>query len=144
VRVSTSGHVAEAVAALQAVLLGHAHVHQLDVGLPDRSQRGLSLHHGGVVAGRALLHHEAAHVAVLASCPDQHHVGERAIADPALPPVQHVLVAVLARLGLQHHGVRAVLGLGQREGADLLERRHPRQPALALLVGAEHVDRLHG
>ena len=37
-----------------------------------------------------------------------------------------------------------MLGLGQRERADRLHPRHRRQPALLLLLGAEHRDRLHG
>jgi len=36
------------------------------------------------------------------------------------------------------------VGLGEREGADLLEGRHLRQPAFLLLRRAEHVDRTHG
>ena len=56
---------------------------------------------------------------------------------------QDVLVAVAAGRGLQRHGVGAVLRLGEPEGADLLHPRHRRQPPLALLLGAEHRDRLH-
>jgi hypothetical protein len=48
------------------------------------------------------------------------------------------------RAGLELHRIRAVLGLGQRERADRLDARHRLEPAVALLVGAEHVDRLHG
>jgi hypothetical protein len=36
-----------------------------------------------------------------------------------------------------------VLGLGERERSDALQARHRRQPALALLLGAEHLERLH-
>ena len=61
-----------------------------------------------------------------------------------LAPFEHVGVAVAARARLERDRVRAVVGLGQREGAELLEPRHPGQPPLLLLLGAEHRDRLHG
>ena len=75
--------------------------------------------------------------------PHDDDVGDRAVADPALGAVEHPVVAVAARAGLERDGVRAVLGLGQRERADRLQPRHRRQPALLLLLGAEQVDRLH-
>ena len=40
-------------------------------------------------------------------------------------------------------GVGAVVGLGEAEAADRLARRHPRQPLLLLLLGAEPPDREH-
>ena len=49
-----------------------------------------------------------------------------------------------AHTRLEVHGVGAVVGLGQRERADRVQVGHRRQPALLLLVGAEHRDRLHG
>ena len=67
----------------------------------------------------------------------------RRVADPALAAVEHPLVAVGAHARLEVHGVGAVLGLGQRERADRVQVGHRRQPALLLLLGAEHRDRLH-
>ena len=54
------------------------------------------------------------------------------------------MVTVPAGGGFQPDGVRAVTGFGQRERADLLQSGHRRQPALLLLLRAEHVDRPHG
>ncbi len=77
-------------------------------------------------------------------CVYDDHVRDRPVADPALGPIEHVFVAAPPRRGLEADRVRSVLGFGERERADLLEVRHGWQPALLLLVGAEHCDRLHG
>ena len=45
--------------------------------------------------------------------------------------------AVAARGGLQADGVGAVVGFGERERADRVERGHAGQPALLLLLAAE-------
>ena len=37
-----------------------------------------------------------------------------------------------------------MLGLGERERAQLVQSRHRGQPALLLLLGSEHRDRAHG
>ena len=136
--------VLEGVRARQPVLHRDAHAVERDVGLPDRAHRALALDRRRLVAGRALLDEEALDLAVgLVAGPHDDDVGDRAVADPALGAVDDVLVAVAARARLQRDGVRAVLGLGQRERADLLDAGHAREPALALLLGAEQVDRAH-
>ena len=101
-----------------------------------------------IVVGReavpVALDQEALDLAVLVRAgPHDDDVGDRPVADPALGAVEHPVVAVAPRARLQRDRVRAVLGLGQREGADLLEPRHGGQPALLLLLRPEHVDRLH-
>src|SRR6185312_6328722 len=97
------------------------------------------------VARSALLHEEPLDLAVLdITGPDHHDVGDRAVADPLLRTADHIGVAVAARRRLQRNRVGAVIGLGQREGADLLQPGHPRQPGLLLLLRSEHRDRLHG
>ena len=58
--------------------------------------------------------------------------------------VEHPRVTVSARGCLQRHRVRAVVGLGQREGTDLLQARHRRQPVPLLLLGPAVGDRAHG
>ena len=93
--------------------------------------------------GRPLLDEVSVHPAVVRACPHDHDVGEAAVADPALRPVDHEVVAVAPRGRLERDGVRAVEGLGQRERAELLEPRHGRQPVRLLLVRSEHRDRLH-
>src|SRR3712207_7566292 len=62
--------------------LFRSHARQRDLGLPDGSLGGLAGHDGGVVAGRALGDDEAADHALLVTGPDDHQVGEGAVADP--------------------------------------------------------------
>ena len=71
------------------------------------------------------------------------HVGARAVADVALLPVQDPgAVGLLDRARLDLVGVRARLGLGQREGGELAAGGQVGQPALLLLVAAEQADAL--
>src|SRR6185437_4942196 len=49
----------------------------------------------------------------------------------------------LARPALHAASVRAVIGLGQAEAADMFAGRQLRQVFLALRLGAEGVDRIH-
>ncbi len=96
-----------------------------------------------LVAAGSLLDQEAPDPAVLVPRPNHHHVGEAAVADPPLGSVQHVAVAVLPSARRQRDRIGAVIGLGQGERAELFQPRHPRQPPLLLLLGAEQRDRLH-
>ena len=67
----------------------------------------------------------------------------RAVADVALLAVEHPgAVGLLDRARLDVVGVRARLGLGQREAGELAPGGEVGQEALLLLVGAEHVDAL--
>ena len=89
------------------------------------ARRALALDHRRRVARRVRLNEERLHLAVLERPgPDDHHVGDRSVADPALGAVEHPFVAVPPGGCLERHRVRAVLRLGQRERADLLEPRH--------------------
>jgi hypothetical protein len=95
-------------------------------------------------AARSAFGHEvAADVALLVARPDHGYLGDRGVADPPLGAVENVLVALTPGGGLQRHRVRAVLGLGQAERADLLEPGHRRKPPGFLLVAAEEIDRPH-
>ena len=67
---------------------------------------------------------------------DHEHVGERGVGDPALRPGDHPLVPVADGLRRERRRVGAGLGLGERERRDDLAGRQPRQPLLALLLGA--------
>src|SRR5437588_533441 len=121
-----------------------AQVAQADVRLPDRAERALAADHGGLVPGRRRLHEEALDLPVLGVArPEDDDVGDGAVADPALGAVDHVLVPAPLGAGLQGDGVGAVVGLGEGEGAEALGPGHRRQPALLLLLGAEHGDRAH-
>ena len=71
------------------------------------------------------------------------HVALGAVADVALLAVQHPrAVGLLHRARLDLVGVRARLGLGEREAGELAPGGEVGQEALLLLVGAEHVDAL--
>jgi hypothetical protein len=66
-----------------------------------------------------------------------------AVADVALLPVEHPgAVRLLHGAGLDLVGIRAGLGLGQREAGQLAPRGEVGEEALLLLVGAVHVDAL--
>ena len=132
----------------------HPDVVQRDVRLPDRALTDLSGDQLGRVAlGVAgqrlepvvvLLDDEALDLAVGdVAGPDDDQVGDVAVADPPLAPVEQPVVAVPPGRGRKAHGVRAVIRLGQGERPDLVQPGHRGQPALLLLLGAEHVDRAH-
>ena len=53
------------------------------------------------------------------------------------------MLAIAAGGGLQGDRVRAVVRFGQGEGAGLLQAGHRREPALTLLLVAQHVDAAH-
>ena len=133
--------VLEGVGAFEAVLVGDVHVFEVYVRLPDGAFAHLAFYELGGVAGvvRAVLvffEDEGFDLAVLyVAGPDDDEVGEGGVADPTLLPVQDPTVPVAAGRGLEHHGVRAVVGLRQAPGPDLLHPRHLRQPAPLLLLG---------
>jgi hypothetical protein len=77
------------------------------------------------------------------ACPDDDDVGDGAVADPALCPVEHPTPGLAASGRLERDRVGAVGGLGERESSDRVEAGHGGQPALLLLLAAEQVDRLH-
>jgi hypothetical protein len=68
-----------------------------------------------------------------------------AVADPGLGAVDDVMVALLHRAHADGGEVGARVGLGEREAAAQLARRHARQEARLLLLGAEllHQHRHH-
>jgi hypothetical protein len=137
--------VLERVGSREPARLRDAHVLKRDLGLPDRTRGALASDRLGVVARVVAVDEEAFDLPVgLVARPDHGDVGDRAVADPALGAIDDPPVTVAPGGGLQRNRVRAVVRLGQRERADLLQPGHPRQPALLLLVGPEHVDRLHG
>ena len=139
------GRVAEAVRPGEPVGLRDLHAGERDLRLPDRPERALAVDPPRVVAGSAALDEEALDLAVgHVAGPDHHDIGDGAVADPLLLAVEHPAVALAPRRRLQADGVRAVVRLGQREGPQRVDRRQLRQPALLLLLGAEHRDRLHG
>ena len=130
---------------LQPVVLRHPDPIQRDVGVLHHPQRDLVLDLGGGQARRALLHHEALHLAIIGVArPDDDVVGEGGVPDPFLLPVEDPGVAVAAGGG--GHAARHAgpdVRLGQPERADLLHPGHLRQPALLLLLRPAQVYRAH-
>ena len=128
---------------------GHPHPVQADLGLPHAAVRGFTDDLPGVIPGDRVLralgvfHDESTDLAVVVAGPDDHHVGDRAVADPPLVPVQHPLVTLPPRPGFQRNHVGAVLGFGQRKGAESFTGRHPWQILGLLLFGAQHRDGRH-
>ena len=74
---------------------------------------------------------------------DDQQLGERSVRAPELGAVQDVVLSVLGQLdaGRQSSGVRAHLGLGERERADLTART-ARQVLVLELVGPKELQRL--
>ena len=97
----------------------------------------------GGEAGRPALHQIAADLAIVALGPHHRHLRHRAIGDPQLGAVQHVLVALLDGARGHGAGVGAVIGLGKSEAAEGLAGLEPRQPLLLLRLRAVGVDRVH-
>ncbi|CPQ85168.1 Uncharacterised protein [Bordetella pertussis] len=57
-------------------------------------------------------------------------IGDAAVGDPGLLAIEHIAVAVGARLAGKRRHVRTRLGFGQRESGDRLAARHRRQVLL--------------
>ncbi len=73
-------------------------------------------------------------------CRDDHEIGEDAVGDKGLRPVQEVMIPRVFRLGAYRRQVAPGTGLGHCDGQDLLTRDATGQPALLLLLGAELAD----
>ena len=128
----------------QAILGRHPDALQLYVGLHPRALGRLAGYRARPEAESALLDEEAPEVPLLVARPDDCDVGEGAVPDPALLPVQHVLAADPTGAGLQHRDVGAVLRLGQCERPKLFHPCHRGEPPLLLLLTAEYGDGVHG
>ena len=138
------GSILEGVRAGEAIAGGDAHAGHFDVGLPHGATAALALDHPRLEPGSTAFDQEALDLVILGvPRPDHDDVGHPPVADPLLGTVDHVLVALAAGRGLQRHGVRPMIWLGQRERAESLTPGHRRQPALLLLLAAEHSDRAH-
>ena len=112
-------------------------------------QRVLVVHVPGFEALGVLLHQVTANLAAFILRPHQRHVGDGAVGDPELLPVQQVGVAVLLRGGQHPAGVRAEPGLGQPEAPNRFRLLQPGQPFFLLRLrpvgidGPHHQRRLH-
>src|SRR5207249_10291155 len=82
--------------------------------------------------GCAALDEEAPDLAVVLLGPDHGDVGDGAVGDPELGPVQDVRVALPPGARLHRARVGAMVGLGETEAPDLLARGEAREPLLLL------------
>ena len=81
--------------------------------------------------------------AVVGLRPHDGHVGDPAVRDPHLRPVEDPVVAVAPGAGAHVDRVGAEVGLGQAEAADRVAGGHARQPRLLVLLAAVLPDREH-
>ena len=139
-RVATSTRPASLNVCAPGSHLGHADAVERDVGLPDRARRRPCRRSSRALVARACPVSTRKPLTWPSSSSRAHTTTTSAI-EPL--PIQRLAPSSTqsspsrrARR-LERDGVRAVLGLGQREGADLVEPRHRRQPALLLLLGPE-------
>ncbi len=96
----------------------------------------------GAEAGCAALDQEATH-ALVGFSPDHSQVGDTAVGDPHLGPVQNIRVAVALRPGLHAARIAAGVRFSQAKAADNLATGHLWQPALLLLLRAKFPDWEH-
>src|SRR5215203_573376 len=89
-----------------------------------------------VLAVLVFLEHEGLYLPVLdVARPDDDEVGEGGVADPTLLAADDPRIPLAPSRGLQHHGVRPVVGLSQAPGPYLLHPRHLGEPPSFLLLG---------
>src|SRR5207244_11627036 len=94
-------------------------------------------------AGCAGLDEEAPELAAVLLGPDHGDVGDGAVGDPELGPVQDVRIALPPGARLHRARVGAMVGLGETEAPDLLARSEAREPLLLLRLGAVRVGGVH-
>src|SRR5215204_2746814 len=140
----------EGVGTPQTILVGHAHILQIDVGLPDGPFAHLACYELGGVAGVMItvfvfFEDEGFDLSVFhVAGPDDDEVGEGGVADPTFLAVYDPLVAVTPRRGFQHYRVRPMIWLRQAPRPDLLHPRHLGKPPLLLLLGTADGHGPHG
>ena len=139
--------VAERLAFLKVVLLGHPNVLQRDQAVLDDLERDLVLNLLDAEARRGLVLDDEALDLVVGDVarPDDRDVAPGRVADPLLLAVQDPGITLAFRRRRQAAGrPGAHQRLGQAEAADLLEASHRRQPFLLLLLRSRGVDGAHG
>src|SRR5581483_6054271 len=132
----------EAVRLREHVLRRDAAIFEEELRSDRRAQRELAHVVGGGEARRAFLDDEAADRA-FALRPDDRDIGDRSVRDPRLRAIEDPGIAVATRIGAHAAGVRAEVGLGEAEAADLLAGSELRNPVVALFLRAVRVDRIH-
>src|SRR5260370_15186887 len=126
----------------QMVAVAEAHVLEHQFRRYRRAHRELAMNIAGREPGRALLDDKAGYP-LFDLGPHYRDVGDRAVGDPALGPIEHPAVAVAPRPRLHSPRVRAMVGLGQPEASDKLTLGHLGDVALLLLLRAGRINRVH-
>src|SRR5260370_40422555 len=98
------------------VALAEAHVLEHQFRRYRRAHRELAMNIAGREPVRALLDDKAGYPLVDLG-PHYRHVGDRAVGDPALGPVERPTLPVAPRRRLQPPRVRSLVGLGQPEAS---------------------------
>ena len=134
--------VPEAVGVGQLEEVRHHDILERDVGVLDGAQGDLVFDLRGAVALGRGVNQEALDLVVgEVAGVDDHPVGERGVADPALGAIEDPAVALAARRGAGAAGnVGAAQRLGEAEGTDLPKRVDVRQPGILLLLRGEGLD----
>jgi hypothetical protein len=126
----------------QSVRRWNAAAVELDLSLPDAPLRQLSLDDRRREAGVWRLNEEAGDP-VFGSGPDDRDITDRRVADPALGPIENVVVAVTEGTRRQVRGIASVLRFGQGECANRLATCQRRYPARFLLLRTACGDGRH-
>src|SRR5437879_3698687 len=123
---------------------GDANVFEHQFGSDRRAHRELAVNVAGAESRRATLDQKPGYTLLDAS-PYNRDVGDRAVGDPSLGPVEDpsFAVAVAPRPGFHPARIGAVIGFGQSEASDELPFRHLGQKAALLFLGTEGVDGVH-
>ena len=139
-----AGGVLEALGARQPRRLGHAHAVEADVGLPDRPRRALALHRHGLEPRAVGLDEKALDLAVLS---ERAHTTTTSAIEPL--PIQRFAPSSTQSSPSRRARVSSATesdpwsGSVRANAPIASQPRHRGQPARLLLLGAEHVDRLH-
>src|SRR5260370_20670768 len=126
----------------QMVALAEAHVLEHQFRRYRRAHRELAVDIARREPGRPLLDDKPGYPLVHLG-PHYRQVGDRAVGDPALGPIEHPAVAVAPRTRLHPPRVRAMVGLGQPEASDKLSLSHLGGVPLLLRLRACRTNRVH-
>ena len=128
----------------EQALLRHAAVRERQRPRVGRVPAHLAVRLALLVARRAVRDDQVGDLVVAGARGDADDAGDvgARVGDELLGAVDHPVAVVAARAGADVAGVRARLGLGQPERAELAPRGQVGHPLLLLLLGAEQVDRL--
>ncbi len=80
---------------------------------------------------------------VLSICPDDGDIRDRSICDPCFIAVNNPVGSIGSREGFHLDRIGSNIWFSKGERTNQFTSRHTRQPGLALLLGAEGMNRMH-